>query len=269
VTEIWVCGDCRSVNGVKQSRCYRCHVPKSTGQMTEATAAISAANTQQTRTVLAQATRMGQKYRPTWLLAVLLIPLMVAATYLWITGTNSLLGLIDSNGLLTRDTVRIQGLLDQLTATGIAFTAALVVWSIWIAFVVANVPALTARWPPNGSLSALLAAWIPFICFKRPHTVVRGVLTTLTDGKPGPSLLALAWWLALLATYFLPTVALFVSRSPTVLGGLTTTHTFQVTLMVVSLVLAIGVVIVVEWEQHLALGRRADAVLGEAAAAPA
>jgi hypothetical protein len=191
---------------------------------------------------------------------------MVAATWTVYVVLDAYLAAINSDGSLVSDPIVLQHFIDGTIMAGVTLMAALIVWSIWIALVVRNVPALTARWAPNGWLSALLAAWIPFINLRRPHSVVRGVLGTLAVGRPLPILVALAWWVSVLAAYVVPSVAIWFGRSDD-RASFSAIVSIQDVLMVVALFFAVAVVVIVEWEQHGALVRRADAVFGEAPAA--
>ena len=70
MAESWVCGDCRSFNQPKADRCYRCHVPRKTSEMTEANAALTTSAKQEARTLAAQIERIGARYVATWPLAL-------------------------------------------------------------------------------------------------------------------------------------------------------------------------------------------------------
>ena len=70
MAESWVCGDCRSFNQPKADRCYRCHVPRKTSEMTEANAALTTSAKQEARTLAAQVERIGARYVATWPLAL-------------------------------------------------------------------------------------------------------------------------------------------------------------------------------------------------------
>jgi hypothetical protein len=264
VNEVWICGDCRSVNSKGQKRCYKCHVPRQVAEISEASAAIGAASAQQARTVLATATRLGARDRPTWPLALLVILLIAAATALSFVQAPAWMSNLDIEGNFIDDPARFDRMLTISTWMFAAFGAALLAWSLWIALVVANVPALTARWPPNSPLGAFFAAWIPIIGLKRPHSVVRGVLGILTEGRPLPGLVALAWWIAVLATYFAPTIAVLTGGPDrTLYQVMSLAFQVRLVLLVVAAVLAVAVVLIIELEQQAALARRATVVLGE------
>ncbi len=261
--ELWICGDCRSANNASQRQCYKCHVPRATGEMSEATAALTTARDERARTVLAMADRLGARYRPTWPLAILVGLLIVVATSMNITEVQAWAALVAPDGRLVADETRVHEFLTVSAATLAAYAAALVLWSVWIAIVVANVPALTARWPPNSPIGALFGAWIPIINLKRPHSVVRGVLAILTEGRAWPRLLALAWWVGVLATYFAPTVVVLASGSevPVPLAVLTSLNA-RLVLLIPTAILAVTLVVTIEREQRAALRRRADVVFG-------
>jgi hypothetical protein len=204
MADMWICADCRSANEAKAKRCYRCGVPRAQGELTEATAAAAAASAQATRTVLATATRLGARYRPTWPLAIVASILIFATTGLIVVQARSDIARVTSDGRLIEDPGTAQAGLSMDAVVVIAFLAGVLVWSIWIALVVANVPALTARWPTRSPTGAFFAQWIPIINLKRPFTVVRDVVIILSGGAAGPALVVILWWIAFLARYVVP-----------------------------------------------------------------
>jgi hypothetical protein len=230
--------------------------------MTAATAAMSAGRAREATTVLATATRLGARYRPTWPLAFLVIPLIVLSTALSVAQTNAWIAMVRPDGSFIDDPIRVDSLVTLSLAMGGAFLAGLVVWSLWIALVVANVPALTARWPPNSPIGAFFAVFIPFIGLKRPYSVMRGVLSILADGRVVAPLLALAWWLLLLATYFAPSAVLFLRPSGRpMLTALASALEMRLVLLVIAAVISIALVVAVEQLQRAARIRREFVVL--------
>jgi hypothetical protein len=229
---------------------------------------MSSAIAEQNRAVLAQASRLGARYRPSWPLAVLLVALILVATASSLALANVLTAILGPDGELIDGSVG----LDQMRLVGAAMVAvyglALFTWSLWIALVVANVPALTARWPRNGAVGAFLAAWIPFINLVRPYTIVRDVLALLAGGRIAPSFIALVWWVSVLAMYILP--GIIAAARAAELGPIPAAALaleVQFVLLVPTAILAIAVVVIVEREQRAALARRKVAVLGAEAAA--
>lgn len=264
MADIWICSDCRSANDAKQKRCYKCRVLRSQGEMTDASAAMATSAKRETRTVLATAARMGARYRPTWPIAIFVVPLILIVTSLEIERTRIMSSMVGADGRWIGD----QATFDQwvsLLAWSLGIGAvSFLAWSFWIAFVVWNVPALTARWPPNSPIGAFFAPYIPIIGFKRPYSVVRAVLTLLTDGRAAPQAIALAWWVLMLASYFGPTIAILLGpRFPTELAAVAFAGWVRLAFLVPAGILAVTLVVVIERAQRLALGRRAAVVAPE------
>jgi len=260
--EAWICGDCRSLNPARSGRCYKCRVPRAAGEMTDASAALSSSSAQRERTVLAAAARLGARYVPTWPLGIFVIFTIVVAAALAIDQINAAMDVFVLGAGITDADPRFQRLMSGSLAMLVASAVSVVAWCLWIAIVVANVPALVAKWPPNSPIGAFFAPFIPFIGFKRPYSVVRGVVALLSGGSGWSSLLALGWWLTFLAAYFAPTVVLIVNGSIVIDGreglpAVANALTVRQVLLVPAAVLAIGVVLMIEIQQHGALRRRA------------
>lgn len=261
----WVCGDCRSFNQPKADRCYRCHVPRKTSEMTEANAALTTSARQEERTLAAQIERIGARYVATWPLAIVLIPLIAVATVtsvLQIAAVTALLtpeGQVIENPELSQEAVRM-----TVISSG-SFLLGIVVWSIWIARVIANVPALVMRYPRYGWLAALLGAWIPIICIKRPFSVVREVCSQLVDRPNGAMLIAAAWWLCILLWYFGSNLVaagrILGGDDASVLQSQLVGTQFGLIFYVPAGIFAAGVVFSVERLQRQALRRRDTTVL--------
>jgi len=259
-SDVWICGDCRSVNKAREKRCYKCRVPRATAELTEAAAAISAVHARETQTVLARAARMGARYRPTWPLALLVIPVILATTALTIAWTNALASAIGPDGEYLNQPVNSHSLDALSGALLFALFGGLLIWSAWIALVVANVPALTARWPSYSPIGAFFA---PVRAFRGPYRVVWGVLAILTEGRSGPRPIVVCWWVALLSAYLAPTFVVLLRGPETLFQAVLVAMQVRLVLLVIAAILAIAVVVIVEREQRAALNRRASVVLGE------
>lgn len=269
--DLWICTDCRSANTASAKRCYRCRGLRANAEMHEATAAFARASAQQTTTVLAAAARQGARYRRSWPLAVLVVPLIVVATGLDIARTAATAATVSPDGRM----VESKAAFDQvITLSALDLGAVLVAtlaWSFWIALVVSNVPALTARWPPNSPIGAFFAPFIPFIGLKRPYSVVRNVLRLLAPGQIAPFLIALAWWWTLLAAYFVPGFLLaLAAREPgqTLFQSTILATVVRLGFLIPAALLAIGLVVIIERAQRRALAERATIVLSAAELVP-
>jgi hypothetical protein len=215
------------------------------------------------------AARMGVRYRPSWPIAILLVPLMLVVLTLTIALTAAVTNLVGADGqFIERSPAAIAAANRAWTLavwTLVATIVSLLGWSLWIALVVWNVPALTASWPPNSPIGAFFAAWIPIINFKRPYSVVRGVLMLLTPGRLGPQLIALAWWFLWLTSYFAPFFVVLGSgdRFPTPLAAEVFASRVGTAFLVASGILGMTLVVVIELAQQAALRDRDSVLVGE------
>ncbi len=261
---MWVCGDCRSTNNARSKRCYRCRLPRTSSELTEATAAYSAADAQATQTVLAAATRLGVRYRPSWPVAVLAGTLILGTTGLDVVQTRQALAVADAVGTVAQSQLDALSTVAAVHLGGYILSG--ILWSIWMALIVMNVPALTARWSTFGPFSAFFALWIPFIGLKRPYSVVRQVTTMLSGVSLWPAVLVIAWWLTFLASFYVPYVVIILRRiggdDRTVQDSLMSGSVARLGLVIAAAILAALVLVTVEYFQRLALDRRSQIVLG-------
>jgi hypothetical protein len=266
MAEMWICGDCRSANSPKDKRCYRCRMPRATAEMDEATASMTAASAEATTTVLAAATRLGARYRTTWPLAALTGALILASTAIEVIQNRISLTLVRPDGSVAMDPPHEQTLLTLGIAHLVCFILAGLGWSLWIAVVVSNVPALTARWPNRSPAGAFFAGWIPIISLKRPYSVVREVVTILSDAAFGPALLVIGWWITWLTYQYGPFVVMFLRAlggDDLTVGDLTSSGVWSgIIFEIVAAILAALVLVTVEYFQRVALDRRSQVVLG-------
>lgn len=263
---MWICGECRSANNARAKRCYRCGALRTTSELTEATATAGPATASQTVTVLAAATRMGVRYRSTWPLALLAGVLILGTTALDVIRTRLALALISSQGAFATDPAHLEELLSVGRIWLAGYVLSGVVWSFWMALLVRNVPALTARWPSHGPLAALFAFWVPILSLKRPFSIVKEVTTLLSGAAFGPALLVIVWWISFLALSYVPSIVVVlraVGGDDRTLGALVVTGSVtRMALGIAAAVLAALVLVTVEYLQHMALVRRSQIVLG-------
>lgn len=265
MAEPWVCGDCRSFNNPGASRCYRCRVPRETSEVTEVTASLAFETAKKTRTLLAQANRLGARYHATWPLAALLVPIIAFATVTNVLQVGAVSALVDPNGVPFGDAGLTQNAIRMTAISTGSYGLGLIIWSIWIARVITNVPALVARWPRYGWMSALLGAWIPIVNAKRPFSVVREVCSQLSDRPNGAVLVAVAWWLCILLCYvgsnFVTIGRVLGREDQTVLQSVILGAQVGQFFFVPAGIFAAGVVFSVERLQRQALARRETTVL--------
>ncbi len=268
----WVCGDCRSLNRAKSKRCYRCGVLRVAGEMTDADAAMTTSAPREERTVQVTADRMGMRYRPTWPLAIIVVALIAVVTWLQFEGGRSRTS--SSGRRASSSTTRRRSTSSSGSRVGTSGSAG----RRRPGLVVLDRPRrwrtsrrLTTKWPPNSPLSAFFAPYIPIIGLWRPYTVIRDVLTLLTDRRVWPQVVALAWWI------WLRRLVLRAGSScrcrgavayRTDFGDVVTTGWVRCALLVMSAVLAIGVVLIIErWQWTCARRRETAVVAAEASRA--
>ncbi len=263
---MWICGDCRSANGARDKRCYRCGVPRATAELTEATAATASASATPTTTVLAAATRLGVRYRPSWPIAAATAALIMGSTAIDIVRTRFSMAFVLTNGIATPDPTQAQSLWTLTIAYLICFLAAGLGWSLWIAIVVANVPALTARWPNRSPAGAFFALWIPIVNLRRPYSIVKEVTTILSHASVVPALVVIAWWIAWLTNLYGPNIVVLLKAlgpdHPSLGTLITSGSASGLAFEIVAATLAASVLATVEYHQRLALDRRSQVVLG-------
>jgi len=264
--EMWMCGDCRSSNAAKDKRCYRCGVPRATSEMTEATAGAAAVSAQEARTVLVAATRLGARYRATWWLAIVAGIMIFVSTAAHTIQTRDIVAHVASDASVVMTAAEAQASATIGLVGAAAFLLGMLFWSIWIALVVSNVPALTARWPTRSPVGAFFGQWIPIIQIKRPFTTVRDVVVILSSSAFFPAVVVIAWWTVFLSSYLIPFFYVLVRvvghEDRTIGDSLRSGSQIGMLLEIVAAVLAACVLVIVEYHQQVALQRRSQIVLG-------
>jgi hypothetical protein len=260
----WFCTDCRSLNDAGAKRCYSCSLPRAAAESRDGT--FRSASAVRETTVEAQAQRLGTRYRPSWPLAAVVVPLVLAATILDIQRTQAFSRLVDPAGRFVNAGRAYMDTVVDLSVTGlVAYLLAVVAWSLWIALVVSNVPALVARWPSYTAMQAFLAPFIPFINLKRPGAVVSEVVGLLSRERTSVGAVVGLWWITWLAAYFVPGILSYlwstVGSNQTAAEILVLGLQVRLFILIPAAILAILVVILVERVQRDALRRRASTVL--------
>jgi hypothetical protein len=236
-------------------------------------AAVAAPPMREARTLHETATRMGAHYHRSWPVAIVLVPLILVVMTLEVASMQTVSSMIGPEGQPIPERVT-QANADRLLviaiAAGVIELISLVAWSLWIALVTWSVPALTAKWPSRGPVGAFFAAWIPFVCAKRPYTVVRGVLAPLSGGRAAPQVIALAWWLFVVASYAIPLLVEIggSDRFATELDFIEYYGWVYLAFHLPAGALAMTLVVVIELAQQRALDAR-DVVLVQPGSAPA
>jgi hypothetical protein len=182
------------------------------------------------------------------------VPMIAAVAMVETVSWPALFATLRLDGSPMRDPARLQHAMDLMTLDLGLFVLSIPVWCLWTALVLRNIPAITGRWPAFGPWEAFtsfigLRAWL-----YRPMHVVRSIVDSLAGENVAAGLLVTAWWLVFMGAYWVPGMIMAALQY---LGG----QPFQKNLHIIGLrplfmvsaaVLAIGVVVMVEWLQRRA-----------------
>lgn len=208
MTDVWVCGECHSINRQRDSRCYKC------GAKQAAAATGELATHRQEQAIV---TRTLVAYRPALPLAIAaavfllgLAAVSIASVAHSITvsvALNEQLDLIKATG--TYDHAAMDALLasdDALWYTEIAIIVPLLVFfGLWLSRVVSNVPALGGGIPGTTPANAFIKTLIPGVNLRRVPGMIQDVLYRL-DPTGGGFFMVAAAWIGLVGSWILAIV---------------------------------------------------------------
>ena len=196
MTDVWVCGECHSINRQRDSRCYKC------GAKQEAVATGELATHRQEQAI---ALRSVVAYRPALPFAI------AAAVFLFGLAAVAVAGMANSFSIFRfasqqLDVLKAGGALDRAAwarmessddALGIVQLAIivplLVFFGLWLSRVVANVPALGGGIPGMTPANALIRTLIPGVNLRTVPGVIQDVLYRLDPTGGGFFMVAAAW----------------------------------------------------------------------------
>ncbi|HET7830940.1 MAG TPA: DUF4328 domain-containing protein [Candidatus Limnocylindrales bacterium] len=201
MTDVWVCSHCKSINRLRDSRCYSC------GQRQEEVAAAAAGYTPNVRLAEAVANRTVRGYQSS-------APFAVAAGFL-IVGTAALglwqlvEGLRDVSPLKTAlaDAIRTgsDAAINEVMNADNARLASLssfwwlflglgvLAFGLWLSRVRLNIPALGGGTPTWGPWKAFLYPLIPIVNLVRVPGMINDAMYRLDPRAGGLAMVALAW----------------------------------------------------------------------------
>ncbi|HKF84857.1 MAG TPA: DUF4328 domain-containing protein [Candidatus Limnocylindrales bacterium] len=199
MTDIWVCANCKSINRLRDTRCYSC------GQRQEEVAVVAdeTPNVRLSQAVANRAVRGYESSLPFAIAAGVLI-VVVAAMGLWLL-IESLRGmdiLKDAfvQAVLSNDETALQPLLveQQRLASPSALRLlllllAVLAFGLWLSRVRLNIPALGGGTPEWGPWKALLYPLIPIVNLFRVPAMVQDALYRLDPRGGGLGMVLLAW----------------------------------------------------------------------------
>jgi|SRR5690349_18506813 hypothetical protein len=209
MTDIWVCGECHSINRRRDNRCYKCGAK----QAVAATGEGSTLRQQQ-----AIAVRGVVAYRPALPLAIAaaIFLLGLAAVSLASIGQSFSIFEVVNRAL---DTLKITGSVDRadfaaVDARGDALTILelaiivplLVFFGLWLSRVVSNVPALGGGIPGSTPANAFIRTLIPGRNLRSVPGIVQDVLYRL-DATGGGVFMVGAAWIGLVGSWVISLIA--------------------------------------------------------------
>jgi hypothetical protein len=199
MTDIWICSHCRSINRLRDSRCYSC------GQRQEEAAAASE-HTPNVRLAEAVANRTVRGYDSSLPFAVAagVLIIVVAALGLWLL-VESLRGMdivrdAFVRAALTNDIAALDPLLAEQQRLAspsslrlLLLLLAVLAFGLWLSRVRLNIPALGGGTPGWGPWKAFLYPLIPIVNLVRVPAMVQDALYRLDPRGGGLGMVLLAW----------------------------------------------------------------------------
>jgi hypothetical protein len=200
MTDVWACGQCRSINQRRETRCYRCHTPRAVGGVDPLSLSVTDRKPVATGPV--------GTYHPTTGLALLTAILVIATVGVSLVSNVVAIESIEAQRLGEASSLTGEGI-GTMTLVLISFVVlATLAWATWISRVVANLPALDLGFSLFTPRIVFFETLIPLYNIRRMHGVMKDVL-----GRYRPSardqIAILAAWFPLALTL---SIALFVNR---------------------------------------------------------
>ncbi len=265
--DIWVCGECRSVNNLRSKQCYHCRTPRDV-------AAVDPSEVEGTGHGKLREVALPE-FRPSRRAALLASALLIFLPVMQIVSTIAdalLFGRILKDPALLNDPAFGQSI-ESLVAGSIALATlgvallALTGWAFWLSRVVVAMPALGLGYPPTDGLMAFVENFLPGLNLFRVPAIVRDVIRRLDPESIRHEALIFVAWIGLLGGYLTPRFTVYLD----LFGSGTLEEAVQETLVVQAIATAMVVVgatflVVLIWwiEKRIDL-RRAAQLAGEPA----
>lgn len=209
MTDVWVCGQCHSINRQRDSRCYKCGAK----QKTAATGELATHRQEQ-----AIATRAVIGYRPAQPLAIAASIFLIGLAAVCVasivqslavqTFANEQLDLIKSTGRVDEAAFdAFDARTQTLTIVQLAIILPLLVFfAAWLSRVVSNVPALGGGIPGTSPWRAFANTLIPVVNLRTVPGMIQDVLYRL-DPKAGGFFMVATAWVGLVGSWLIAVVA--------------------------------------------------------------
>jgi len=209
MTDVWVCGNCHSINRQRNNRCYKC----GSAQETAATGEMATHRQEQaivSRTLIA--------YRPAaalgmaaaiFLLGLAAVSVAAAVESLSVmTFANQQLDLLKATGAIDEaEFSRVATSLDTLALVRLAIVLPTILFfAAWLSRVVSNVPALGGGIPGTSPWRAFVTTLVPGLNLRTVPGTIQDVLYRL-DPKAGGFFMVAIAWVGLVGSWIISVVA--------------------------------------------------------------
>ena len=206
MTEVWICGACRSINQPREQRCYKCRTPRELAKVDPETLIVAGAGSHPTVDPKAVVGTYQSSAGRALLAQALIVATVVVTTVAKVLGADAVSRVLDGHEVAGASTA----LLAILGGGGLILAVAtLVAFGAWLSLVVANIPTLGLGWPNVTPTAAFIENLIPGVNVLRVPAIVRDVMTRLDTGPRGEALIA-ASWLGLVGGIVVPRFARYV-----------------------------------------------------------
>lgn len=269
--DIWVCGNCRSVNKLRAKQCYSCRTPQHLASVDPAD--ILATGHGALREIALPEFRSS---RGEAMLASVLI--------LLVAGLNIVSTVVASQvlrGMLDDPNATIEGVTADLIAAGSISLAtlgvgilALTAWAFWLSRVVVAMPALGLGYPAANGTMAFVENFLPGLNLFRVPAIVRDVVRRVEPAEGRGEALIFAAWIGLLGGFFVPRIGGFLGlfagdTVDTVAAAIRNQLVVEGVAAGLVLVGAVFLVALIWWIEARIARRRAAQLAGEVVAAAA
>jgi hypothetical protein len=196
--QVWVCGNCRSINQPRESRCYRCRTPRAIGEADPTAMPVSGQVPRRDNAATIP------PYQSTAAIAQLAgILILVTIGVVGASGLVLFLGRLNAAAGEATTLLGSDAFLPLTILQGAVVAAALVTWGTWLSRVAANVPALTGEFPNVPPSFVFLQTLVPVANLYWIPSILRDLMAKIQAGGRGEALMIGAW-LCLVGAILLP-----------------------------------------------------------------
>jgi hypothetical protein len=253
--DIWVCGQCRSVNNLRAKQCYNCRTPQHLAAVDPA--AIQGTGHGQLREI---ALPEFEASRGEALVASVLIVIVgVLNVVSTVVSMRVMPTLVQEPDVVPADLGLMTGA--SLVTLGVAILA-LIAWAYWLSRVVVAMPALGLGYPAANGLMAFVENFIPGLNLLRVPAIVRDVVRRLEPEQGRGDALIFAAWIGLFGGFLIPRVGFWLNWEESLEGSVRNALIIQGIAAGLVLIGAIFLVALIWWIEGRIAIRRVEQLAG-------